>query len=169
MTPLKPYLLLDVDGVLNPIGGGPPPGYTRQETNGFQVTWSIRHREWLKNLSSYFEMVWATTWEHLANESIGPLLDLPKLAVIEFTSPRHGDTWKLTDVKRFVGERACAWVDDALFGDAQRWADDRDAPTLILRPSPSVGLTEAHASDLEFFGRSLAEDAGSGRPLGDHH
>ena len=28
---MKPYLFLDVDGVISPFGGGPPPGYERIE------------------------------------------------------------------------------------------------------------------------------------------
>jgi hypothetical protein len=154
---MKPLLLLDVDGVLNPIGGGPPPGYTRDDSNGFRVTWSARHRMWLRELAKYYEMVWATTWEHKANEAFAPLLGLPQLDVIEFTSKRQGETWKLTDVKDFVGDRPCSWIDDDLYNDAHAWADNRGIPTLLIRPMSSVGLTQAHVSDLEEFGRSLVD------------
>jgi hypothetical protein len=83
------------------------------------------------------------------------ILKLPtNIPVIEFRQS-DGETWKLGDVALFVGNRPLAWVDDDLFGDAFAWADKRAAPTLLIRTSPSVGLTEQDVSRLEGFGRSI--------------
>jgi HAD domain in Swiss Army Knife RNA repair proteins len=157
MGAAEPLLLLDVDGVLSPFGGGPPPGFTRTEIDGYQVTWSQRHRKWLAELAPLFDMVWATTWEHKANKAISPLLGLPRLPVVEFDRKRSGDTWKLKDIAAYVGDRPMAWVDDELYTDAFNWERQRWAPTLLIRPMSSVGLTELHTAELEAFGRSVPD------------
>ncbi len=156
---MKPLLLLDVDGVLNPTGGGVPRGFERTTINGYELTWSPQHRVWLGELSDLFDPVWATTWEHHANRSLSPLLGLPQLPVIEFDRSSQADTRKLPTVERWVGERALAWVDDQLFPDAFDWADNRSAPTLLLRPPASLGLTEDHVVELREFVESLGEQS----------
>lgn len=140
----RPLLLLDVDGVLNPLANRPPPGFFVQWIDGYEVAISDRHRQWLSELAQSFELRWATTWEDSANESIGPLLGLPELPVVRFVAERTGDTWKLEAVQAVVGNRALVWIDDELFLDAYEWARTRQAPTLLIRPSSSVGLTSNH-------------------------
>src|SRR6185437_2957889 len=61
---LRPLLLLDVDGVLSPLGGAVPPGYARHRTDRYDVVVSQRHSEWLRSLTPLFELTWATTWDH---------------------------------------------------------------------------------------------------------
>lgn len=146
----KPLLLLDIDGVLSPFGGGLPPGFIHETIGSDEVIWSKQHRDWLFQLSQDFELVWATTWEHSANESMSPILELGQLAVIEFDRGT-GDTWKLPSVQGFIGNRPAAWIDDDLYLDAHKWADHRDAPTLLIRTSSSVGLTKEHVDQLKTF------------------
>lgn len=146
----KPLLLLDIDGVLSPFGGGPPPGFVRETIGSYEVIWSQQHRDWLFQLSQEFQLVWATTWEHSANESMSPILELGQLAVIEFDRGT-GDTWKLPSVQEFIGNRPTAWIDDDLYLDAHKWADHRDVPTLLIRTSSSVGLTKEHVDQLKTF------------------
>ena len=153
----KPLLLLDVDGVIFPFGGGPPPGYERTEIRGYEVTWRPSLRDSFERLTDLFDVVWATTWEHRANEAISPLLACGELPVIEFTSGRAGDTWKLEDVANYVGDRPTAWVDDELYLDARAWAERRHVPTFLIRPSSSVGITDEHVAELEAFARSARE------------
>ena len=57
VTARKPILSLDVDGVISPFGGGPPPGYERTEIRGYQVTWNPRHRRPFEMLAELFELV----------------------------------------------------------------------------------------------------------------
>ena len=144
----QPLLLLDVDGVLNPLALRPPPGFSVQWIDGYEVALSGKHREWLGELVRSFELVWATTWEDSANESIGPLLGLPELPVVRFSGERTGDTWKLEAVRSAVGDRPLVWIDDELFLDAYEWAQGRDAPTLLIRPSSSVGMTASHFDEI---------------------
>jgi HAD domain in Swiss Army Knife RNA repair proteins len=140
----RPVLLVDVDGVLNPwLASRRPDGY--QEYNFFpgeRVLLSPGHGKLLMSLSPAYELVWATAWEHRANRLISPVLSLPVLPVIEF--PLSGEDLffrKLPAVIEAVGERPCAWIDDAHQPDHYRWAERRGVPTLIIDIDPAEGLT----------------------------
>lgn len=162
-TGTRPYLLLDVDGVLNPFEvTSPLPDFRRHRLMGFDVWLWEEHGRWLERLAHWFDLVWATTWEHEAARLIAPRLGLPDdMPVIEFRSGT-GDTLKLDDVDAFVGERPLAWVDDDLWPDAYDWAESRTAPTLLVQTEPDVGLTAEEAARLEVFGRRVGGRDGSG-------
>ncbi len=153
---LPPLLLLDVDGVLAPfqgdvlsmsrVGG---EGFRRVDLDpqtGLRETFlwvSDANNERLRRLGDSFEIVWATGWAHSANRVIGPLHALKELPVIELDWTFDTPTWKLPSIEAFVPEdRPCAWVDDDLADDAERWADGRPAPTLLVKCEPHVGLTD---------------------------
>ena len=154
----RPYLLIDIDGVLNPLNGGTKPaGFKRYELAGYDVWLNQRHGDWLKALGAWFDLVWATTWEHEAR-LIATVLSLPlDMPVIEFDRDSEDNTWKLSDVRSFVGKRPLAWIDDDLWEDAFEWADKRSSPTLLIRVAPHRGLTQAHVERLEDFGRNLTD------------
>src|ERR687892_211938 len=40
------------------------------------------------------------------------------------------------------------WIDDNLSEECHAWAKGREAPTLLVETSPSVGLTDEHVSML---------------------
>lgn len=151
----RPYLLIDVDGVLNPFGAVVvPDGFSRHELMGYEVWLSSRHGSWLNRLATWFDLAWATTWEHHASALIAPQLGLPEdLPVIEFHRGSAYQTWKLPAVEEFVGDRPAAWIDDDLWTDAFTWAERRHAPTLLIRTTPSLGMTEQDMVRLERFGR----------------
>ncbi len=155
MTEL-PVLFLDVDGVLSPVRDSAPPGYEVSLIDGARVIWSPMHGEWLASLLERFDIVWATTWESDANRTIGPALGLPELPVVAFGPHRSGDTWKLAAIAEFAGERPCAWADDRLFADADQWAANRSAATLLVRPMPSIGLAKEHFMKLVDFAEGLS-------------
>jgi len=148
---MRPLLLLDVDGVLMPLGSSVPRGYERHVAESYNLVASSQHGVWLHELSEGFEIVWATTWEDSANDTFGILFELPRFDFVELTNlPRHG-TRKLNAVKAFVGNRPAAWIDDELYDDAAEWAAERPEPTLLVRPAPYVGLTEEHVASLQRF------------------
>jgi hypothetical protein len=142
---------LDVDGVLSPTTGATPRGYRRVETATYAVTISDRHGEWLRELSTLYDLVWATSWGAKAASIYGELLALPPMEVVPLPRPTSEPAWKLPHVSQWVGERSCAWVDDELPEEALEWAAARSAPTLLLRTSGSVGLTEADVARLRTF------------------
>lgn len=80
-----PLLYLDIDGVLNPLSPDPVQ-FTEHTIDALTVNLSPEHGAWLKELAECYELVWATTWEHHANEHVGPLLGLPELPVVEFST-----------------------------------------------------------------------------------
>ncbi|MDA0142562.1 HAD domain-containing protein [Solirubrobacter deserti] len=149
---MRPLLLLDVDGVVCPLGDAAPDQVPIASTHV-----SLSHHRllpgWLAELAKVFELVWATTWEHDANELLAPLLGLPDLPVIQFagTVVGPGETVKLPAIRRFVDDRAFAWVDDRLGVDATAWGAHRLAPTLLRDIDPASGLTRCDIDGLLAF------------------
>lgn len=88
-----------------------------------------------------------------ANAFIGPAIDAPPdLPFISFSEQTQGGwTWKLPAVKRYVGERPVAWLDDDPGSDVDEWAAGRGSPTLIARPDPVAGWVSAEYETLLRF------------------
>jgi hypothetical protein len=140
----RPVLLVDVDGVLNPwLAEYCPDGYHEYDFfPGERVLLSPGHGELLTSLASAYELVWATAWEHRANRLICPVLAMPELPVIEFPLGGRDQMFrKLPSVIDAVGERPCAWIDDAHQPDHYAWAQERAVPTLLIDIDPAEGLT----------------------------
>lgn len=161
----KPLLFIDVDGVLNPdsrSSGRRPDGYIthRMRPSGpWQLPGSKALRVWLNPshggylMALPFELVWGTTWEHEANEWIGPHLGLPKLPVVEFTKPitRRPDHvhWKLPDLISYATGRPFAWLDDEISArDGEYAREHHSGPSALIQVAPFIGLTEDHLSRL---------------------
>jgi len=161
MTHVRPLLLIDVDGVLNPLvvqpPGHVPPGFTAYDLADHRVLLAAHHGAWLSDLASDFDLVWATTWEHDADRLIAERVGLPRgLPVITFDWPQTGWTAKLPDVIRFVGDRPVAWIDDVLGPDVHDWASSRSAPTLLIQPDHRVGLTLPDIDRLREFALAIS-------------
>lgn len=199
MSPLtRPVLALDVDGVVNADVGeerpvtisaaGQPDSPFFRSSHGVDVQGSVflvpGVGAWIRQMLEVADVVWATTWEDLANEVVAPLLGIDPLPVAcrvaehppKFGWVRNGnpEAWK-ADVlaQRFAG-RPLAWVDDLAwaydlrrYGDADEgarvlfdWRATRGsapAPTLVVVPDERVGLTEA---EMGRIGRFLTDPAG---------
>jgi hypothetical protein len=158
----RPILLVDVDGVLNPWHAAScPDGYQEYDFfHGERVLLSPGHGELLRSLSSSFELVWATAWEHRANLLICPVIALPELPVIEF--PLRAPDYlfrKLPAVIDSVGDRPLAWIDDEHQPDHYKWARDRGVPTLMVDIDPALGFTADVARQLERWAASLGDPA----------
>lgn len=137
MSEDKPLLFLDVDGVLNgatssyqehlvevPRGEMPRSPFVTP-SSAEVVTFNLRLDNsldaLLAELGAYYELVWATTWEHLANRHVGPLLGLGELATVAFSAEPATDlevfhsqvsAWKWRSLMRYADGRAFAFVDD---------------------------------------------------------
>jgi hypothetical protein len=139
----RPLLLLDVDGVLNPYAApGQPDGFEQHLLLDELVWLAPQHGAWLRPLLDRFELVWATGWEHNANQLIAPILGLPALPVIEFPREADGRFFKLPTIARFAAGRPLVWIDDELTDEAHAWAAARALPTRLVDADPAIGLTE---------------------------
>ncbi|WP_328316908.1 hypothetical protein [Streptomyces sp. NBC_00388] len=173
----RPLLLIDVDGPLNPYAARfarlrgyethrlhpavwlarQTPG-SRSHRRGLRVRLHPGHGARLSALP--FELAWATTWMHQANEMIAPSIGLPgTLPVIEwpelFAKDPEGLYWKTRPLLEWAAGRPFAWVDDLITDlDTAHVTAHHDAPSLLLRIHPGRGLREA-----DF--RTLTEWAGS--------
>jgi hypothetical protein len=155
---VRPLVLLDVDGPLNPFAAkadAKPAGFRE---HGFRLSgWRKPLRMWLNPdhgpallaAAGPAELVWATTWEHQANTMIGPAIGLPPLPVIEF----RGAAWKYEAVARFAGERPLVWLDDDFdtAGSAAFRAGRGTVPTELVRVDPKVGITGAELTAVRMF------------------
>lgn len=146
---VKPLLLLDVDGPLNAYDGrrGLDHTWRRYKLNGYEVYLNRKHGPMLLAAceTAGLELVWATTWEHDANDMIGPRIGLPKLPVVEWGF--NAIEWKFNGVLDYAAGRPLAWLDDD-FGHHVReraWFEGErgDAPTLLHHVDPTVGIVQA--------------------------
>ncbi|MFI6868552.1 HAD domain-containing protein [Nocardia sp. NPDC050406] len=176
---VRPAILLDVDGPLNPFRQGEKPRapeYTMHllrpkvfpgiAAKTLRVWLNPEHGEWLRELAEATgaELVWATTWEGEANRLIGPVLGLPSLRSVSFggmrirhSGGRHG---KLAGVVAWAGRRPLCWFDDDFQVGDEDWAVERaaeGAPTRLIPVDPTVGLTREHIEIARDFLDGLRE------------
>lgn len=153
-----PLLLLDVDGPLNAFDGRKtlPERFRKYRVRPDDVTYNVYLDPGIGERLLAFardhgaELVWATTWEHHANDWISPRIGLPELPVITFSVTRYarkGYSWKFADVAAYAAGRTLAWLDDdfeyheplrAQYFDSARG----DAPSLLHHVDPCVGITD---------------------------
>ncbi|MFI6879853.1 hypothetical protein ACIBL6_41070 [Streptomyces sp. NPDC050400] len=156
---MRPLLLIDVDGPLNPYAAAPtrrPDGYRthRMRPAGWENPWEKPLRVWLNPAHGPalqalpFDLVWCTTWQAEANEWIGPHLGLPHLPVITWPDgarhePRDGVFWKTGHVVDWAAGRPFAWIDDDVTDrDRAYVAAHHDGPALLHHVSPRLGLLD---------------------------
>lgn len=169
---MKPLLLLDVDGPLNPYAARAhrrPEGYTthRMRPTGWREAESAKplrvwlhpgHGAELRALADAYELVWATTWKDEANDWIGPPLGLPRLPFIDWPSlhgraPR-GTFWKTQYVLEYAGGRPFAWIDDDIGPMDREYVElHHPAHALLLRIDERVGLVRGDFDALAAWAR----------------
>lgn len=176
---VRPLLLLDVDGPLNPYAAKPerrPHGYTthRMRPDGWEDRRLKPLRVWLNPghgpalLALPYDLVWATTWRHDANIWISPQLGLPELPVVDWEGGRgvggigqdDGVHWKTRRLVEWAAGRAFAWVDDEI-GDADRdfVAAHHPGSALLHQVSPRIGLLSGDFDTLAAWGSGIGGSA----------
>jgi len=143
-------ILLDIDGVLNPLFS-----FTLEEdgfipiTKGW-ATWSLnanKHTSMLENLDSIDSIEWCSSWGDDSNH-INDYFALSRryeYLPLRNSGDQTSETWKLSSVKRHVKnyQEKVVWIDDELYDDAFAWAEERGLDkTLLIKTDPTVGLTE---------------------------
>jgi hypothetical protein len=165
---VKPLLLIDVDGPLNPWAASGRAnhraGYIRYRIEGFVVHLKKSHGQALLGLTDLYDLVWCTTWEHQANTEIGPRIGLPELPVIEFPNSHiRLDSrlyYKTMHARAYADDRPFAWVDDEVTDwDSQYLADTHEEPTLLVKTDPATGLTDDDFAALRNWAEGITDDA----------
>ena len=174
----RPLLLLDVDGPLNPFRARflrhrgyvthrlwPANWSARQEPGSRHLRRGLRVRlhpgHGAQLLALPYELAWATTWMHQANEMIAPAIGLPgDLPVIEwpelFGQDREGLYWKTRYVVAWAAGRPFVWVDDLITDlDIRHVAAHHDAPALLRPIDARTGLVERDFAELTRWAHNL--------------
>lgn len=160
MSPAKPVLAVDVDGVISLFGFDGPiddvPGR-------FHLIDGVAHcvadgvGERLNRLAEVYELIWATGWEERANDHLPLILGLADdLPVLTFDGRARFGTahWKLEALDEYAYGRPLAWIDDSLDDSCHAWAAARSAPTLLVPTESHVGLTDAQVEAMLDWGQS---------------
>ena len=143
----SPVLFLDVDGVISLFGfssADAPPGRFHW-VDGVVHCIDEACGPRIERLAERFELVWATGWEEKANEYLPHLLRLrSQLPALTFGGQAvFGSAhWKLEAIEEYARGRPAAWVDDFLDESCERWAQQREEPTLLVRTESHTGLTD---------------------------
>jgi hypothetical protein len=130
-----PYLILGINGVLNPAQRNPGFDSTPFRTVATQreyVHYSKHHQEFLKFIADnkMAELVWATSWCHdpQALDWFEKLMGLESLPVIDVPlhdPPAGNFSLKLNPIIAYIGDRPAIWVEDCVGGRELRWAERR--------------------------------------------
>lgn len=158
----KGLLLLDVDGPLNPFASTnrlrKEAGFRKYHILEYNVWLHDNHGPMLTNFAAEnnLEMVWATTWEHQANEYIGWRIGLPELPVIEFNKGK----WKTESILEYADGRNLLWFDDDFNffkADVDTFIATRTAQNLktyCYAISPCHGIRQENLDECNTFLRS---------------
>jgi hypothetical protein len=169
---LRPLILLDVDGVLNPWHKqGPHWLSVKAICDGvtYPVVLNPEHGPMLLTLAQETgaELVWATTWQEHANREIGRLIGLPELPVIAVNSgpsaPRvHPKTPPVAD---YVNRRPFVWFDDDLERADRLYLKGHDNVDRfrIIDVGPRKGLRSLHVEQAAEWLMSAVEEGQVGR------
>lgn len=156
---MKPILFLDVDGVLNAVVGHKDQvnstencfdDFRPEHIGGFVLHLSNQMAERLQKLD--VEIIWSTTWGHMANQLISPVMGLPTNLRVTGEPPLdqgfHDESWwKFPLVQKIVEQeqRPFIWIDDDIpwCPEATEWAkemNDGGIPNLMIPPVMQYGL-----------------------------
>jgi hypothetical protein len=169
---MKPIILLDINGVLNPklepddSSDGPNP-----HLSDLMVAL-------VRRLATKGRLAWASTSPDDLMDSLEAQLKLEvnplRVAVDPEPEDEDQQTPKLGSVARWLNKMeaegdadwdAIVWIDDALGADVHDWAHQYHQPVLLEKPDPEEGLTEAHVVAVQVFLNDEDRDrAHDGRP-----
>ncbi len=153
----RPLLFLDIDGVLNPFPEC-PAGFEEYDffpEDDEPVRLAASHVDWLGELAGVFDIVWASGWGEDANRVLSPFFGLPELPLITLPPIPFEPNEKVPGVAFVAEDRPAAWVDDNLAPEARDWAEQRDAPTLLVSVDSAKGLERAAVDELLEWARGL--------------
>ncbi len=148
----KPLLAIDIDGVISLFGFDEderPPGQFHL-VDGLPHYLSRDAANRINRLLKTYEGVWASGWEDRANDHLPALLGVPSLPYITFDGHKQFGRahWKLEAIEDYARDRPLAWIDDSFDRSCHKWAERREAPTLLVPTESDKGLEEGHVEAL---------------------
>lgn len=164
---MKPIILLDVDGVLNPApfkaSWSPdwkfePTARSCQESGGWPLNLSKEMGRAILDLNC--EIRWLTTWiknGDFANPNIGARLDWPRLSICPVQRKMSENIfWKPLAVKEFLENPGpkVVWIDDEADTLRDIFTLDELDPhrrLLVINPEPFEGLTKEQLNTIQVF------------------
>lgn len=175
----KPYLLLDVDGPLNPYAGGGkkpdgyvlhnmrPSGWESESLPALKVWLNPNHGKKLRSLG--YNLIWATTWAEDANEWISPHVGLPTdmetivwgLHKIDgMKKPFSKLYWKTPEIVTYMqavhpGEDFI-WVDDEAHKRDEKFLEEHLGVNVkVFTINPSKGLDDDDFAEIKEWREGL--------------
>lgn len=143
-------ILLDIDGVMNPLGLLNPQKSGLEPLRHHWGTWYINPawKSLLASLSKLDKPIWVSTWEDESNVILQHY-GLPTWDYISLEPPlplMKTETIKLPAVEAWTARNLhpnepVIWIDDELEQDAFDWAENRKN-TMLVKTDPEVGLTK---------------------------
>lgn len=165
---MKPIILLDIDGVLNPVAS-PADGGAADGGDRPKLTLDPEKSALVRKLAALGRIAWVSTWpaDLVAGLESQLHLEVEPLRAVIVLRPDDDDqpTPKLRSVTRWLarmdalGEAdwdSVVWIDDVLGADAREWAHGYTRPVLLEKPTPDVGLAEVHVVAVAVFVDSVA-------------
>lgn len=166
---MRVRLLLDVDGVLNAVTGRPGAFYQdwrNDEVYGFNITWSPTVANFVVALQDQgVEVQWLTTWGHLANDHLGPVLHLPEYPVLAEVYDFPDDPWwKLVAIRDLHESDPIpfVWIDDDIHFDpeALEWLGTLpEGSFLAVSPNTREGILPEHIVTITAFVAAHSKEA----------
>ncbi|MBT2566249.1 hypothetical protein J7I84_07005 [Arthrobacter sp. ISL-85] len=155
---MKPLILLDINGVLNPkVQPEDSSDAPNPHLSDLKAALVLR-------LATKGRIAWVSTSADDFVDSLEQQLELePKPLRVPITpEPDDEDqqTPKLGSVVRWLAKMEAegdtdwdgiVWIDDALGQDVHDWAHQYHHPVLLEKPEPEDGLTEAHVVAVQVF------------------
>ena len=172
ISPDKPLLMVDIDGVISLFGvlaaAGPasrrraPPAARGRfhSIDGIPHFLSSTAAAHLLALADDFDLVWASGWEEQAEEYLPHLLGLPAglPSCASSARARARPTPTGSSTRSTPTRAAPAGLDRRrLQRGLPRWARARPAPTLLVQTEPEDGLTSGRRELLAAWARQRAE------------
>lgn len=155
---MKPLILLDIEGVLNPVAHSNGDGDSAERSLPDAKVSLVRR------LAKCGQIAWVSTSPADLTEELESQLQLDAEPLRVELAMRESDvdepTPKLRAVIEWLGQKEAAgeadwdavvWIDDVLGPDAHEWAGGCSQPVLLAKTSPEDGLTKEHVASVESF------------------
>lgn len=174
---MRPLILVDVDGVLNPSFSaktrryleyheGWKTCYANPMGTEFRLFLNPAHGRWLLDLAQETgaELAWGTTWEHYANKHIGPRIGLPGLPVAPMPKAyKTGGLYhKAQGFVPWTAGRPFCWLDDEPDAGEVTAKLAGSQPHKVIYVDEHTGLTQGHISQAREWLLSLHRETPGG-------